>query len=265
MAGGCRCGPVRLQESSRQHRLSGWLVAAEVTLSNILLIVAGLFPSNLPFPATRSARLQPGANNHLSPLAAGWKQHAFTIKSGRLSGRAGPLEKNLPSVDATGLVTSLPVSDFQMTVVSGFGIPGLLPPNQQSVAALRMTAISPDYFRAMGIPILAGRALSANDTAGAQPVGVANHALVRKYLPGVNPIGQQIVLDQSSGFVQPVTIVGVAGDVIQGNAIGEPAEPELAVSFLQLPPNAQFSQFMLWLLRNAFAVQYSFRAHDIAL
>jgi predicted permease len=247
---------------SRQYRLSGWLVAAEVTLSTVLLIVAGLFLrtfrslENAPLgfnPAQATTfLLWPQGGNSL-PLRA--KVDAYQRVLDRL--------EHLPNVDAAGLVTSLPVSNFQMTVVSGFGISGVLPANQKPAPSLRMTAISPDYFRALGIPILAGRALSASDAAGAQPVGIANHALVKKYLPGVNPIGQQIVLDKPSGFVQPITIVGVAGDVIQGNAIGEPAEPELAVSFLQLPANVEFSQFMLG-FSDGFAVRTRSGTNEIA-
>lgn len=246
---------------SRQHRLSGLLVAAEVALSTVLLIAAGLFlrtfrwleNTPLGFDSTRvTTFLLWAQGGNRIPMPA--KVSAYQRVLDRL--------EHLPNVEAAGLITSLPVSSFQMMVVSGFDVPGLLPPDQKPAPSLHITAVSPGYFRAMGVPILAGRNLSANDTAGAQLVGVANHALVEKYLRGANPIGQEIVLDKPSGFLQPITIVGVAGNVIQDNAIGEPVEPELAVPFVQLPPSADFSQYMIG-FADGFAVRTRSAGSDI--
>jgi predicted permease len=247
---------------SSQHRLSGWLAAAEVALSTVLLIAAGLFLrtfrslENVPL-GFDSARVTTfllwaqGGNRIPMPV----KVSAYQRVLDRL--------EHLPNVEAAGLVTSLPISNFQMTIMSGFDIPGVFPPNQKPVPSLRVTAVSPGYFRAMGIPLLAGRGLSASDTAGTQLVGIANRALVERYLHDVDPIGQQIDFEKPSGFQQPITIVGVAGNVIQGNAIGDPVEPELAISFLQLPPSADVSQYMIG-FADGFAVRTRSAGSDIA-
>jgi predicted permease len=247
---------------SRQHRLSGWLVAAEVALSTVLLIAAGLFLRT--FRSLESVPLGFDPANVTTFLL--WPQGGTAMPMPvKVSAYQRVLDRleHLPNVEAAGLITSLPISNFQMMVVSGFEIPGVLPPDQKPAPSLHITAVSSDYFRAMAIPLLAGRGLSANDAAGAQLVGVANHALIEKYLQGVNPIGQQIVLDKPSGILQPITIVGVSGNVIQDNSIGEPVEPELAVSFLQLPPTADFSQYMIG-FADGFAVRTRSEAANIA-
>jgi putative ABC transport system permease protein len=238
---------------SHQHRLSAWLVAAEVGLSTVLLIAASLF-----FRTLRSMENVPlGFNPERVTTFLLWPQGGNSMPMPvKLSVYQRVLDRleHLPNMDSAGLVTSLPISNFQMTIVSGFEIPGVLSPDQKPSPSLRITAMSPDYFRAMNIPMLAGRSLSITDSASAQLVGIVNQALVDAYLHGGNPIGQQIILDKPSGILQPVTIVGVSGNVIQENSIGEPVAPELAVSFLQLPLSAQFSQYMIG-FSDAFAVR----------
>jgi len=247
---------------SRQHRLSGWLVAAEVALSTVLLIAAGLFLRTFRSLENVPLGFNPEKVTTFLLWAQGGNRIPMPLKVATYLRVLDRLE-HLPDVDAAGLVTSLPVANFQMMVVSGFAIPGLLPPDQKPAPSLHITAVSSGYFRAMGIPVSMGRSLSASDTAGTQLVGIANRALVDKYLHGVNPIGQQIVLEKPTGILQPITIVGVSGNVIQNNSIGEPTEPELAVSFLQLPPSARFSQLMIG-FAEAFAVRTRSAGSDIA-
>jgi len=171
--------------------------------------------------------------------------------------------EQLPNVEAAGLITSLPISNFQMITESGFGIPGLVSSNDKPAPTVRLTAVSSDYFRALGIPISMGRPLSPSDTAAAPLVGVVNHAFVKRYLGNKNPLGQQIVLDKPSGFRQPMTIVGISGDVIQTNDVGANVAPELELSYLQLPPSADFSQYMIG-FSDGFAVRSRSNDSNIA-
>lgn len=254
--------PTAAGRISRQHRLSGWLVAGEVALSTVLLVAAGLFLRTLrslentplgfnPTNVTTFLLWPEGGNNLPMPVKVAGYQRVLE----RLN--------HLPNVEAAGLVTSLPISNFQMTIESGFEIPGIVSADQKPEPALHITAVSPAYFRALQIPIKAGRALSESDVASSQLVGIINQAMADKYLRGVNPIGLQLRLKKASGIAQPITIVGVAGNVIQGNSIGEPVAPEVAMSYLQLPPAAQFSKYMIG-FADGFAVRTRSKAGDIA-
>jgi putative ABC transport system permease protein len=161
--------------------------------------------------------------------------------------------ESLPSVEAAAVATSLPISSFQIAASGGFSIPGHLAPGQKNGPQVRLLAVSPGYFRAMRIRVVSGRALSEADSQGTQLFGVVNQAFIDRHLPGVNPIGQQIVLDKEVEFPQPITIVGVSGNVVQGE-IGGTIEPQVAVSYKQLPPASMLSHFLIGMAAS-FAVR----------
>jgi putative ABC transport system permease protein len=82
-------------------------------------------------------------------------------------------------------------------------------PNDRPVADAR--PITSGYFHAMGIPLLAGRDVNADDTADRPPVAVINESFARQIYPGDNPIGRQFILNL--GNEKPHEIIGVVGDV----------------------------------------------------
>ncbi len=82
-------------------------------------------------------------------------------------------------------------------------------PNDRPVADAR--PVTPGYFTAMGIPLLAGRDVNDNDTEKRPPVAVINESFARQIYPGDNPIGEQFILNL--GNEQPHEIIGVVGDV----------------------------------------------------
>ena len=99
--------------------------------------------------------------------------------------------------------------------------------------------ISADYFRTLGIPIVAGRALTPADRAGSPPVAVVNESGARRFWPGENPIGKRVWFGTTTGpFSDPahaVEIVGVAGDVKYGG-VDQPDRSDRAdfyTSYLQ--------------------------------
>jgi len=246
---------------SHQYRLSGWLVAAEVGLSTILLVAAGLFFRTLRSMETVPLGFKPENVTTFLLWAQGGNNQPMPIKVAAYQRVLDRLEQ-LPSVEAAGMITSLPISNFQMTIMAGFHVPGLLSGDQKPGPSIRITAVSPGYFRALGIPITAGRALSNTDTASTQLVGIVNQAAAQKYLHNVNPIGQQLLLGEQTGISRPVTIVGVAANVVQDNSIGQSVEPELAISYLQLPPSAQFSRYLIGFV-DGFAVRTRAGADDV--
>ena len=99
--------------------------------------------------------------------------------------------------------------------------------------------VSADYFRSLGIPILAGRALTPADRAGSPPVAIVNESGARRFWPGENPLGKRVWFGTTTGpFSDPahaVEIVGVAGDV-KYEGVDQPDRPDRAdfyTSYLQ--------------------------------
>jgi len=233
--------------ASSSHRLSGILVASEVALTAILLISAGLF--------LRTFRSLQGvplgfASDHVTTFLL-WPQGGDVPLDVSRSAYQRTIDRlqSLPTVEAAGMITSLPVSNFQIGLTGTFTIPGHPAPDQKNKPEIRLVAASPGYFRAMHIPLLAGRPLSDSDSSSSQLVGVVNHAFVEKCLSDVNPVGRQIVLDKDpddkNELLPPITIVGVSGDVVQGNSIGTSIQPEVAIAFQQLPASSMLTHFMV--------------------
>src|SRR5438105_2432068 len=76
-----------------------------------------------------------------------------------------------------------------------------------SVKSIRMA--SPDYFRTLGIPLLAGRTFLDSDTADKPPVAVINRALARQAWGNQDPVGRRISFDRGKHWAG---IIGVVGD-----------------------------------------------------
>jgi putative ABC transport system permease protein len=93
------------------------------------------------------------------------------------------------------------------------------------------SSVTPDYFRAMGIPFLKGRAFTEQDRQGMPPVAIVSKSLAARVLANTDPIGQRIDVDGVQG---PVEIIGVVGDVHQLGMTTE-TPSELYLSFAQFP------------------------------
>ena len=119
----------------------------------------------------------------------------------------------LPGVHRVTLDSTAPLSHSEHE--SNISFDGYTPPS--SVGRLEMMAhiddsIGADYFETLGIPILRGRDISAEDIQDKRQVAVINATLARTYLPGVNPVGLKYCLGSPCTADKAYEIVGVAGD-----------------------------------------------------
>ncbi|HMB78447.1 MAG TPA: ABC transporter permease, partial [Vicinamibacterales bacterium] len=119
----------------------------------------------------------------------------------------------VPGVDAAAVNRCVPFSGCARTTLF---LPDR-PVDRANAPGVGRHYISSGYFRALGIPILAGRALTPGDRAGSPPVAIVNESGARRFWPGENPIGKRVWFGTTTGpFADPahaVEIVGVAGDV----------------------------------------------------
>jgi putative ABC transport system permease protein len=93
------------------------------------------------------------------------------------------------------------------------------------------SSVSPDYFRAMGIPFLRGRSFDGRDVAGGAPTVIVSESVARKFFAGEDPLGKSLGV-----FGQPRTIVGVVGNVKQAS-LETDAALQVYRSFAQVPDN----------------------------
>jgi predicted permease len=126
--------------------------------------------------------------------------------------------REIPGVTAVGLTSNVP---FNGSVSSGsYSIVGYTPSAGEAQPHGRQEVVGADYFRAMQIPIVEGRAFTDGDTADSPPAVVVDRYLVARYFPNRSALGQQIRRGGSS-----FTIVGVAG-TINSIDLGQPVTKE---------------------------------------
>ena len=155
--------------------------------------------------------------------------------------------RSLPDVRDAGAAVTLPIGgdDFSAAyVVEGRPIP---PRREQPSAGYQV--VTPHYFAAMGIPLLAGRDFTPGDTRAAMPVAIVNRTFATREWAGLAPIGRRIRTGSDSPWM---TVVGVVGDV-RHRGPSTPPRPE----FYQPHTQRSFS-FMLFggdctMLGSAFA------------
>jgi hypothetical protein len=137
-------------------------------------------------------------------------------------------DKLLPQLAALPGVVSAAASDGVPLGGTYDGTPveveGLTPARDWAEATTRDSTVTSDYFRTIGIPLRAGRAFNAGDTAEAEPVAMVNETFVRKLMHGASPLGKHVRLGQGKWL----RVVGVIGDIrYQGPAQGVDAEAYL--------------------------------------
>ena len=138
----------------------------------------------------------------------------------------------LPGVDAVGTASTLALRGYTWTgdaTVEGRG------PNDYE-RELRHKSVTPGYFRAMGIPLVAGRMLTEHDGAESN-VTLVNETLGRKYFRGVDPVGKRIRFGRPTDKDDPwTTIVGVVGDAKQ-DGMDKAPQPEVYVPYAENSQN----------------------------
>jgi putative ABC transport system permease protein len=186
------------------------LLVAEVALSMVLLAGAGLMVRSLIYLHA----LNPGfdSSNVLTmQLSAPYSKFSKGTEIAALYNRVIERLRVMPMVRSAGLVTDIFLST---TPNSGtFAVEGKpLPPLEQGIEAT-MDSVSPGYFDALRVPLIAGRFIDERDQAGSLPVALINETMARRYWPNEEPIGKRFHFGWGTTNVQWLTVVGVVGDM----------------------------------------------------
>ena len=234
-------------------KLSGWLVAGEVALSTLLLVGTGLLFHTLW--NLQQSRLG-FETEHITTFvalpadSAGFSSMGVTEDDGNVHPSVATLTyepildniRHLPGVQSAASVTSPPLSG--MNVGTSFDVLGQVSDPKNKPQA-RISAVSEDYARTLGTPILRGRMIDDTDTATSPFVVVINDTLARKYFSSKDPLQQRLNLGgKDTGMIKPYTIVGVLADQVDSSVGGE-VQPLVLVPQQQVPPTSLFYQALL--------------------
>jgi putative ABC transport system permease protein len=194
--------------------LRNTLVVAEVALTLVLLIGAGLLLKSL----WRVWQVNPGFNPtgvltmQVSLPVANYPEPARRVAFYR---QLFERVKALPGVESAGMVNNLPLGGVDIN--GAFGVAGR--PIEQ-VGNVSYRVVSPDYHRALNIPLLKGRYFSEQDSESAEPVALISQRVAERYFANEDPLGQRVA--SSSDFTSRADaaqtanwpkIVGVVGNV----------------------------------------------------
>ncbi|HEV2665634.1 MAG TPA: ABC transporter permease, partial [Blastocatellia bacterium] len=206
-------------------RLRGALVVAEVALTLLLLVGAGLLLRSFQ----RLLTVDPGfrAENLLTFRVSPSSKYRRAPERLNYYQQVTERLRSLPGVEAVGATTSLPFTSTDLrSPISIEGRPQALP------GMVSFNSVTPDYFSTMNIPLRQGRLFTAYDTMGTRPVAIINEATSRRYWPDENPLGNKLKTRFSGqDFIE---VVGVVGDTRQSGLEAE-VKPEVFVSVTQRP------------------------------
>ena len=215
----------------------GVLVVAEVAMTLVLLVVAGLLIQTLYRLRYADVGFRP---DRVVTLRTTLPSDRYPSHARRTAFYDQVLERvaQLPGVVAAGYTTSVPLAWKGAT--TGFVIEGRAP--EPGVAYdVNHRQVSADYLRAIGIPLLQGRYFGESDQSNAQPVVVVNRTMARQFWPGEDAIGKRIRTDDpGAGPVPWMTVVGVVGDVRQ-MGLDAPVRPEMYVPYRQFDSQPWFA------------------------
>ncbi len=233
-----------LKESSRSatsgrehHRLQNFLVTAQLALSLILLVGAGLFVENF----IEETQERPDMNPHnvlTATVALSGTSYKDAARQAAFSQNLLRQLSGIPEVQAAAISTDLP---YTFPSHAQIAVEGRPVPKTEEQSRSAYFAVSPGYFGAAQIPLREGREFTLSDNARSAPVAIVNQELAAEFFPNENPIGRHIgithpgeVTSDSIASAKWSEVIGVVGNV--NVYLGQQTpRPQVFEPFLQRP------------------------------
>jgi predicted permease len=218
----------RGSSAGRGHeRVRQLLVVGEIALSLVLLVGGGLMMRSF----LRLTSVEPGFDPSgvlvlTVPLAG--QRYASDEQRAAFFERLTAQVRTLPGVKSASAINHLPLQGDVWTF--NFTLEGRPEPLEGERPSAVYRVVRPDYFRTMGAALLKGRDFTERDGATSPGVVIVNEALARRHWPGEEPLGKWITV--GGGGLNPREVVGVVGDVKQGEWSAEP-RPEMYLPHTQ--------------------------------
>jgi putative ABC transport system permease protein len=227
----------------RGQRLRSILVVSEIALAFILLVSAGLMIRSF----LRLLTVDPGFNPHnLLTMQIIFSPSKYSDHQGIVNVYREVFERLAlqPGVEAVGAGTGLPPVINQLR--STFMVEGYQPSRESAEAIANFLSINPEYFKALGIPLIAGRPFSNQDNERAPRVAIISQRMVNRYFPDGRAIGGRVSLG-SGANPQWYEVVGVVGDVKYSGSLSSEEEDAIYLPY----PQAQIYGMYLMLRASA--------------
>jgi predicted permease len=204
----------RAAGSHRGRRFQNTLVVAEISFSVLLLIGAGLLIRSLE----RLATLNPGYDpSHLLTL----RVTLSSLTAGEILKRLSPL----PSIQSASISTDVPLTNESAVFYAAEGQSAM---DARTTPRAYFHRVSPDFFRTLRTPFMAGRTFTGDDVHNNASVAIVTENLVKRFWPGQDPIGKRIKVGGLNSPRPWLVIVGVVHDLkYRGLPDNPTADPDL--------------------------------------
>lgn len=190
-----------------EHRLRNVLVVAQVALAFVMLVGAGLIARSLAALSRVDAGVEV-SNVLTARLTLNFTRYNSTQRTGNFVDAMLDRLTGMPGTSAVALASAIPLGNGRPQLVR-FQIEGTTA-SAASMPRSDLTAVSPDYFRTVGIPMLRGRDFTRADRDTIAPPAIVSQRLAKTYWGDRDPIGTRISADSGKSWL---TVVGVVGDV----------------------------------------------------
>jgi predicted permease len=242
---------------TRRSRVPGMLVALQIALTCLLLVTSGLFVRTFRALGDVKLGFDPHGVTTLVLMPENQKKDPEISRQtdARLLERFGAL----PGVESATMQTAIPFSSYDFELTGTTEVNGRAF-HEGDIAFYTMA--SANFVHASGLHLMRGRGFLPRDDASAAMVAVVNEAFVKQYLGGRDPIGASVKPHRKPGktdsdvpFTQPLTVVGVVENELQGGDLGAPYQPMVYMDYLQLPKGSPMGQ--VFSIASEFAVRSS--------
>jgi putative ABC transport system permease protein len=201
-------------EGGARQRVRAFLVVAEVALSLLLLVGAGLLVKSFMNLRHTELGFEP---EHVLTMRVALPETRYKANAQIENFYLTLLQrvKQLPGVEAAGLTVGLPMNGG---IESGFAVEGQEPTDRASAVVAVNLSVSPGYFRAMDIPLVEGRYFDEHDREGSERVAIVDEMFAKRYFPNESAVGKRLRMGTGIG-VDPaqlppwLKIVGVVKHV----------------------------------------------------
>ena len=226
-----REGGVRSSESSGGRRARNILASGEIALAVMLLVAAGLLLRSF----AKLTAVNPGFNvQHIvkAEIPLPRAQYSTPQKWIAFSDELLRQMQSESGLEDSAVTLPAPIADRNAEVP--FDIIGEPPLSANTSRTADYVSVSSNYFRTMGIPLLAGRLFDQRDVMSRPNVTVIGKALAEMYFPSGNALGKQVSFAFPPDPGIPRQVVGIVGDV-RDVSLGDAPKPMVYVPFTQAP------------------------------
>jgi predicted permease len=219
-----------------RQRLRGALIVAETALAVVLLVGAGLLMRSF----MRMASVELGFDtDRLQTFSLSLPEMRYAtppVRAAFIESLTTQLAVR-PEVEAVGAVFGLPLTNFSYGITTSTLDGRRLTDAEQDARSMQVRVVTPDYFRAIGIPLIRGRSFTSADRLNAENVVIVNQAAAARLWPDADPLGHQFTLGTrlgQGGRSVGGTVIGVARDVREAGP-ARPIRPTIYVAHAQFP------------------------------